>query len=139
MPLILGILNLLGMCTYPLRTNFFFILFCVLTVLLTAYSLKPSVGGALSTLISMVETFGLVIKENQFLVRWPAWGAICWLVFTDPNGVLLALKQLNPQNLKALVDLASLLLVLEVHAFCRLMWRLMCYVLVRALVRLLWS
>ena len=76
MPLILGILNLLGMCTYPLRTNFFFILFCVLTVLLTAYSLKPSVGGALSTLMSMLETLGYYMPVLLTVVRLTGY-AVC--------------------------------------------------------------
>ena len=95
MPLILGTLNLLGMYTYPLGTNFFFILFFVFMVLLAAYFSKPSVGGtyhfgsegtesvnftdfagrSLSIFIALLETVGYYTPLLFTMVRLTAYAA----------------------------------------------------------------
>ena len=141
MPLILGTLNLLGMYTYPLGTNFFFILFCVLTVLLTAYSLKPSVGGAyhfgpegvesanfsravgrpLSILISVLETLGLLIKAVSLSIRLSA-NLVCGHILTGlfyGNGCPNAHQFLSGKVFIFLIPFGLALLILE---FC------VCYV-----------
>lgn len=150
MPLILGILNLLGMCTYPLRTNFFFILFCVLTVLLTAYSLKPSVGGAyhfgpegvesanfsyvagrpLSILISMLETLGLLIKALSLSIRLSA-NLVCGHILTGllyGNGCPNSLQLFSGKVIIFLIPFGLALLILEflvcytqAYVFCTLL------------------
>ena len=150
MPLILGTLNLLGMYTYPLGTNFFFILFFVFMVLLAAYSSKPSVGGTyhfgpegvesanftdfagrpLSIFIAILETLGLVIKGVSVTTRMTA-NLTAGHILTGllyGNGCAFPHKALSVGVLVCLIPFGLALMTLEIcvcyvqgYVFCTLL------------------